>query len=83
MISDKTFLIVNSGENMIIISDLNESYMQEVTTAEMSSISGGKSDYSPNINIVFPDINIAVVSIIQINTLTNYTNNYADVNIKF
>jgi hypothetical protein len=61
---------------MIIISDLNESYVQEVTAAETSSISGGKSDY-------FPDINIAFVSIIQINVLTDYTNNYADVNIKF
>ena len=68
--------MINSGENMITISDLNESYVQEVTTAEMSSIFGSKSDF-------FPDINIAFVSIIQINILTDYTNNYADVNIKF
>ena len=61
---------------MIIISDLNESYVQEVTTLEMASVFGGKSDF-------FPDINIAFVSIIQINVLTDYTNNYADVNIKF
>jgi hypothetical protein len=72
----KLFFIVNSGENMIIISDLNETYMQEVTAAETPSIFGGKSDF-------FPDINIAVVSVIQVNAFTNYTNNYADVNIKF
>jgi hypothetical protein len=61
---------------MIIISDLNDSYIQEITPAETPAIFGGKSDF-------FPDINIAIISVVQINALTNYTNNYADVNIKF
>jgi hypothetical protein len=61
---------------MIIISDLNDNYIQEITAAETPTIFGGKSDF-------FPDINIAIISVVQINALTNYTSNYADINIKF
>jgi hypothetical protein len=60
---------------MIVIYDLTDNYIQKITDPEMANITGGKSDY-------FPDVNLAFVSIVQLNVFANSTSNYADVNIK-
>lgn len=63
---------------MIIISDLNDSYIEKVTKPEASNIIGGVSPLTPSISI---NVNIDFVNIIQINAFTNNVNNYANVNI--
>ncbi len=61
---------------MIIISDLHQSPIQEITEPEKVTVVGGRSPLFPDINV---DIDIA--AIIQINAFTNNTSNYA--NVKF
>jgi hypothetical protein len=66
---------------MIIISDLSESYIQEVATPEMVKLIGGRRNRgNALINL---NLNIAIVPIIQLNILTNGSNNFANPTVRF
>ncbi len=63
---------------MIIVADLHQSRIQEVTELEMTKVNGGVSPLFPDINI---NVGIVVAPVIQINAFTSNTSNYANINI--
>jgi hypothetical protein len=66
---------------MIVISDLSESYIQEIAIPEMAKLIGGKRGRGNallNLNL-----NIAIVPIIQLNVLTNGSSNFANPIVRF
>ncbi len=63
---------------MIIISDLSESYIQEVTVPEMVAVLGGRKG-----SLVSIDINIAIVPILQFNIFSDGSSNSASPVVTF
>ncbi len=61
---------------MIVISDLSESYIQEVAAPEMAKLIGGRRNR--NSALINLNLNIAIVPIIQLNILTNGSSNFAN-----
>lgn len=57
---------------MIVISDLSESYIQEITVPEMAVVLGGKLRPKGAIQL---NINIAFVLVNQFNLFTNNSSN--------
>ncbi len=63
---------------MIVISDLSESYIQEVTITEMVAVLGGKKGSFINI-----DIDIAIIPILQFNIFSDGSSNSASPVVNF